>query len=76
LLILAGFSDVGGYLFPCLQLTCANGSVQVQTVYDYLRQQQVNITTLWLDIENYQWTSDKPDNQRFIHDMVDRAKVQ
>uniref|UniRef100_A0A914V1M3 Lysozyme n=1 Tax=Plectus sambesii TaxID=2011161 RepID=A0A914V1M3_9BILA len=70
----AGWSDVGGYLFPCLASNCGSGASQVQAVHDALQQQGAQINTLWLDIETYHWPSSQTSNQAFIQDMVNKAK--
>jgi len=70
----AGWTDVGGYLFPCLSTNCGSGASQVQAVYDGLRSSGAQINTLWLDIETYHWPSNQASNQAFIQDMVNKAK--
>lgn len=60
--IAAGISDVGAYIFPCFG--CGDGGSQVNAAISALS--GVSYSTLWYDIETYNWSSDLGTNQAFI----------
>jgi len=66
----AGFKYVDVYLFPCVP--CNNPSTQAQDLVNAIRGH--NYGTVWVDIENYRWSSNKDSNQRFITEMVNELK--
>ena len=45
----AGFKNVDLYVFPCPK--CGNATGQIQSLYDYVKAQNVNYGLIWLDIE-------------------------
>ncbi|CAJ0569674.1 unnamed protein product, partial [Mesorhabditis spiculigera] len=47
----AGFTDVDGYIYPCLRSNCPAGSKQVEAVIDKLHAEGAKIGMLWLDVE-------------------------
>ncbi|CAJ0576894.1 unnamed protein product, partial [Mesorhabditis spiculigera] len=69
----AGFTDVDGYIYPCLRSNCPAGANQVEAVIDKLHADGATIGTLWLDVEGT-WPSDKTHNQNFIKGMADAAE--
>lgn len=60
----AGVPHVDGYLFPCV--SCGNAAGQVTATLQALSAAGASISTLWLDIERYKWSTNTADNQAFI----------
>ncbi|CAI4232603.1 unnamed protein product [Auanema sp. JU1783] len=74
----AGWKWVDGYIFPCLHSTCAPPENQVRATVDRLKSEGAKYGMLWLDIEVFQWSSNKVSNQQFITRMgneLDALKV-
>ena len=72
-LVSAGFSDVDGYIFPCLSSSCPSAAKQVTDAINGLKAQGATIGRLWLDVEILSWPSSLTSNQKFITDMANTA---
>ena len=72
----AGVPTIDGYIFPCVAGPCnglSNPADQVAATLVALDVAEFAIDTLWLDIENFEWPTNKTYNQLFIHAMVDEG---
>ncbi|UJR27917.1 hypothetical protein I4U23_009177 [Adineta vaga] len=63
----AGFNHVDGYLLPCL--ACNDPSQQIFETIDYLKDENVHIDRLWLDVEG-EWQNDTDANIQFVQDLI------
>uniref|UniRef100_A0A0N5BFC8 Glycosyl hydrolase family 25 n=1 Tax=Strongyloides papillosus TaxID=174720 RepID=A0A0N5BFC8_STREA len=71
----AGYKYVDGYLFPCTTSKCSSAKTQVKEAHKALTAAGAKIGTLWMDIERYEWPSDKAHNKQFILDLVSEAEA-
>uniref|UniRef100_A0A914YG92 Lysozyme n=1 Tax=Panagrolaimus superbus TaxID=310955 RepID=A0A914YG92_9BILA len=69
----AGFTDVDGYLFPCLSAKCPSAATQVTDAVNGLKAQGATIGMFWLDIEIFAWPADKVSNQKFVLELANTA---
>ena len=69
----AGIPYVDAYLFPCV--SCGNPAGQVTAAISNLRINAVAFGMLWLDIENYHWSSNLAANQAFISSMISAGQA-
>ncbi|CEF69004.1 Glycoside hydrolase, catalytic domain and Glycoside hydrolase, superfamily domain-containing protein [Strongyloides ratti] len=70
----AGYKHVDGYFFPCTTSRCSSAKTQVEEAHKELNKAGAKIGTLWMDIERYEWPSDKAKNRRFILELVKEAE--
>uniref|UniRef100_A0A0K0FYT4 Lysozyme n=1 Tax=Strongyloides venezuelensis TaxID=75913 RepID=A0A0K0FYT4_STRVS len=80
----AGYKHVDGYLFPCTTSKCSSAKTQIKEAHQALSASGAEIGkvfknkflgTLWVNIERYEWPSDKSYNRQFILDLVSEAEV-
>uniref|UniRef100_A0A0N5A2Q2 Glycosyl hydrolase family 25 n=1 Tax=Parastrongyloides trichosuri TaxID=131310 RepID=A0A0N5A2Q2_PARTI len=71
----AGYKHVDGYFFPCTTSKCSSAKAQVKECHEHLTSAEAKIGTLWMDIERYEWPSDKEENRKFILDLVSEAEA-
>mmetsp|Transcript_30474 Transcript_30474/g.85303 ORF Transcript_30474/g.85303 Transcript_30474/m.85303 type:complete len:216 (-) Transcript_30474:86-733(-) len=64
-----GMSYVDTYLFPCVP--CGNPAGQMDALVDAISGS--NYGMIWIDVENYAWSSSLSSNQNFIADMIDEG---
>uniref|UniRef100_A0AC34QA27 Lysozyme n=1 Tax=Panagrolaimus sp. JU765 TaxID=591449 RepID=A0AC34QA27_9BILA len=69
----AGFSDVDGYIFPCLSSSCPSAASQVTSAINALKNAGATIGKLWLDVEILSWPSSHTSNRAFIESMANTA---
>ena len=65
-----GMANVDVYLFPCVP--CGNPAGQATALVNAIKGQ--NYGTIWVDVENYAWSSNLASNQNFITTMVNQLK--
>jgi len=65
-----GMTNVDVYFYPCF--TCGNVATQVQTCYDYLKNNSVVYRTFWLDVEGT-WSNSTSTNQVFFEQMLSKS---
>lgn len=66
-----GMKNVDVYLFPCVP--CGNPKTQATDLVNALK--GLTYGTVWVDIENYKWTSSYSTNKQFALDMVNQLKA-
>ena len=49
--VASGIKHFGVYLFPCAHAGCASADSQVQKLANSLKSQNINVDSVWLDIE-------------------------
>jgi len=70
----AGLHDVAVYFFPCPKCSSSPES-QVQASVDFLKQNKVNYTYFWFDIEGTQyWLGDCVKNEQYFRKLVTKAQ--
>jgi hypothetical protein len=72
----AGWTEVDGYIFPCLRSGCAPAANQVEATINRLHADGATIGVLWMDIERLNWPADHAQNQAFVRAMVQKAQVE
>lgn len=78
--ILAHYSIVEGYIYPCLKKGCPNATQQVRNAVDGLGRTSkfLKPCRIWVDVENYDtknlWPNDKTYNQAFIRNMTNELQ--
>ncbi|PAV72558.1 hypothetical protein WR25_13092 [Diploscapter pachys] len=70
-----GWTDIDGYVFPCLASNCAPPANQVEAVINKLKSTGAKVNYVWLDIEIYHWSADHAHNRNFITAMVNEIEV-
>uniref|UniRef100_A0A0N5AJI7 Lysozyme n=1 Tax=Syphacia muris TaxID=451379 RepID=A0A0N5AJI7_9BILA len=71
----AGWVYTDGYIFPCHSSTCKSAKAQVRDAVNALRNAGAKFGQIWIDVEIYNWGSDKNYNRQFILDMVAEVKA-
>mmetsp|Transcript_2116 Transcript_2116/g.3022 ORF Transcript_2116/g.3022 Transcript_2116/m.3022 type:complete len:162 (+) Transcript_2116:902-1387(+) len=68
----SGMKHVDLYFFPCV--SCGNPAGQVSKLKSYINQYNIKFGQVWLDIENYAWSSSTSSNQKFFEELANAAK--
>ncbi|KAH7706793.1 lysozyme 1 [Aphelenchoides avenae] len=66
----AGFTNIEGYLTPCAASNCPSAHQQVANALGTLRQRELTLSQVWVDVSGTEWPCDVTKNRKLIWALV------